>query len=380
MKKYISLLMSVILAVTLTGCWDNMEYENMALIRTIGFDIDTNREYILTVEFVKPEIKNKIQNQVGEIRTGKGITVAEALNNLQKETRNEVFLGYTAVIIISQEIKNEKLKNILDFLYITPDVRESVYIGSSKGKAADIITKGVTTDMLVGDQIQEYFKSLPRTGNSFSVRLAELVQMIVKSGIEPVLPEIEISKQGHVKVSEMVIYKGFENVGILNEEESRAWGVITGKRVHPLVSIYPILSNEKEPVLLEVKLRESKTKIKVKIENGLPAVNISVKTNVGTHGYSDPNKPMTQDMLNLYQNTLEEHIKRNIETTIKKAQKDLHCDIFGIGLKVYQQHRKEWKGLYEKDWNKIFSQIPINIEVHATIQNSGMVLSPLLEK
>ena len=68
---------------------------------------------------------------------------------------------------------------------------------------------------------------------------------------------------------------------------------------------------------------------------------------------------------------LSESIRSDIEAALKKGQKDLESDIFGFGFALFRKDWKLWRTEYEKNWDKIFPDVPVTINVQAKITNTG---------
>jgi spore germination protein KC len=76
----------------------------------------------------------------------------------------------------------------------------------------------------------------------------------------------------------------------------------------------------------------------------------------------------------LTENT-ENTIKREIETTIRKAQA-LGADIFGFDSCFYRSYPREWMTL-EPKWGEVFRNIRVETDVTVTIKGSGNLAKPL---
>lgn len=81
----------------------------------------------------------------------------EAFDNLQSIVPEELFLGYTTTVIISEEAAKQQLRNIMDYLFITPSIRESVFVVLTKEKPENILHTSVgKTEVLVGEVLVDF--------------------------------------------------------------------------------------------------------------------------------------------------------------------------------------------------------------------------------
>lgn len=72
----------------------------------------------------------------------------------------------------------------------------------------------------------------------------------------------------------------------------------------------------------------------------------------------------------------EESLKDNIKRVIKKVQNDYGSDIFGFGSIVKGDMPYVWKDI-EKDWEKIYKALDVNVNVDINITNSALVVKPV---
>ncbi|WP_169089094.1 Ger(x)C family spore germination C-terminal domain-containing protein [Paenibacillus sp. PL91] len=89
---------------------------------------------------------------------------------------------------------------------------------------------------------------------------------------------------------------------------------------------------------------------------------------------------ITPEILRACEKELEDKVKKELEATITKAQKEFKSDFLGIGQIFYQQHRKEWKTKFKPKWDEAFPEIPIHVDVKIKILNSGTKVVPLSEQ
>ena len=65
-------------------------------------------------------------------------------------------------------------------------------------------------------------------------------------------------------------------------------------------------------------------------------------------------------------------LKNDITDAIAKAQNEYRSDIFGFGEEVRRADRQYWKK-HKYEWNDIFSEVPVHVEVKSNIRRTGKV-------
>lgn len=379
-SKWIRLILSMVILAACTGCWDYMEYENMALVRAIGIDIDKNGKVLLTYEIINTRKQEKGGNS-NEVIQGTGKTLPEAFDNIQTVVPGELFLGYVTTVIISEGAAKQQLKNIMDIFFITPSIRESVFLVITKENPEHILNMPVEkTGLLVGEALVDFFKATTRVGVSFPVRLREFNKMLMSEGVEPVAPLVKLNGDGKISVSDIVVFKGFKLSGVLDGKESKGLGRIVNQNIQELSPVSITAPDSGASVSAVFRLQDNKTDIKIKSGQTVPEVFISTKASATMVQFNGNIGAITQEILRECEKGLESNVKKELEAAITKAQKEFKSDFLGIGSYFYQQHRKEWKANFKPKWDEVFPKVPIHVNVKIKILNSGTKLIPLIEQ
>lgn len=377
-SKYIRLILSIVILIACTGCWDYMEYESMALVRAIGIDIDKNGKVLLTYEIIKTQKQGKEGGNSNEVVQGIGKTVPEAFDNMQTIVPGELFLGYATTVIISEGAAKQQLKNIMDLLFITPNIRESIFLVFTKEKPENILNMSV--EKTVGETLMDFFKVTTRVGVSFPVRLREFNKMLMSEGVEPVAPLVKINGDGKLKMSDTVVFKGFKLAGVLDGNESKGLGRLSNIKIQELSSVSITVPDTGASVSAVFRLEDNKSKIKIKGGHEVPEVFISTKATATMMQFSGNVGAITPEILHECEKELEVNVKKELEAAISKAQKEFKSDFLGIGQIFYQQHRKEWKVKFKPKWDEVFPEVPFHINVKIKVLNSGTKVIPLSEQ
>ncbi|QGQ96085.1 Ger(x)C family spore germination protein [Paenibacillus psychroresistens] len=380
-SKYIRLFLSIVILTAFTGCWDYIEFESMALVSAIGIDLDKKGEFLLSCEIIRTQKQGKEGKKSKDVVQGTGKTVPEALANLQTLVPEELFLGYTSAIILSEDAAKQQLKNIMDYLFITPSIRDSVFLVITKENAEKILNMPLgKTGLLVGESLLEFFKVTNRIGASIPVRLREFNKLLLTEGVEPIAPLIKINREGKLMVSDMVVFKGYKLVGMLDGNESKGLGRITNKKIQEISSVSISVPDIGASVSAVFRLKDGKSNIKIKMGDEAPDVFITTSVNATMLQFGGNTGAITQEILRACEKDLEGNVKKELEAAIAKAQKEVKSDFLGIGLKFYQQHRKEWKVKFKPKWREVFPEVPIHVNVKIKILNSGTKVIPLSEQ
>ncbi|WP_411680289.1 Ger(x)C family spore germination protein [Clostridium thailandense] len=408
-----------------TGCWDYAEYQQIAQIYSVGIDFEKeNNDIIVTLQYIstgKTQGGKVSESITGAAYSAKAKTLIDAVNKLQEATPGNLFFSYLQVLVIGEDAATYILKDIISHIERTPSIRNSAYVIITPGKAEGLIsTVDPFNPIASGKKIHNLLTGYPNGGSTFQVTIHEFIQMLVKPGIESVASRVvstgyknktlqesakvlggthedvkfHLQNEGNFRAFGLAAFKGDKFVGWLDDNESLGLSWIKGKKIKTYKSTKTdeevnfstysknITFNADVKKILYFYITDSKSKIKVQINDKNPEININVKVEAALRKYytGEGSEYLTPDIVNSMERKLENSIKSDIMTVIQKGQKELKTDIFGFGFNLYRQHPKEWHRNYENTWEEIFPDIPIKVNVDAKINNTGTNIRRLFIK
>jgi spore germination protein KC len=81
-----------------------------------------------------------------------------------------------------------------------------------------------------------------------------------------------------------------------------------------------------------------------------------------------------REVIKEYERKGEQELEKEIKDGIIVAQK-LESDVFGFGEILRNTHPNIWRK-YKQQWNKLFSQAKVNVQVNLNIEGTGMRIKP----
>ncbi|MWC27163.1 Ger(x)C family spore germination protein [Paenibacillus sp. MMS18-CY102] len=376
----------VVAMMFVSGCWNRREMNDLAIAVAYGID-KAGDHYRLTVQVVDP---GEVASQKGSSdRTpvttyqATGETIFEALRRLTKVSPRKIYNSHLRMLVISEKVAVDGIGNVLDFVSRNHEHRADFYVVIAKDTTAANTLKILTH--LESIPANQMFSSLEASERSWAptsaITLDELIDDIVSSGKQPAVTGLRIkgsqtageSKENvnEIASSTQLIYNGLavfkkdKLLGWLNEEESKAYNYIQDNVDSTVGVVYcPNGGN----AALEV--MRSDTKVKGKLEDGKPFIDISVRmrANVGEVRCSiDLSKEASIKQLEQNGNR---KVQRFIEQAIATVQNKYKVDIFGFGEVMHREQPKYWKAVRD-DWDAQFQKLAYRVNVDIRIRYLG---------
>ena len=390
-RRILHLIGIIFISLLLTGCWDKREINELAIATAISID-KKDDEYQVAAQVVLPtelSMKGGMGSSPVTLYEASGESVNEAIRKLTQVSPRFIYLGHLRVVVISEELAKEGIATTVDFLSRGWELRSDFYMIVSKERdAKEILNVQTSLEQIPANELFNILHtSEVNHSSTVGVNFFEMKTNLQREGKEGVLTGVEIlgdpkkgsSKQNvemivpeaKIKFKELAVFKEDKLVGWLDEQESKGYNEVTNQ-VKSTIELVSCPDGGK--VSIHTKKYNSKIKSKATSNNPEIEIKVDIVANLGEVSCDiDLTKEKTVEML---EQEYEKEIKKDIEETIKVVQQNYQSDIFGFGAAIYKQNPQEWKKV-KANWDEIFAELPVNVEVDTQISHFGSILNPV---
>lgn len=384
----------VLCAFLLGGCWDQRELSTITVITGMAVDKGKDGKYRLSVEGINAqELNAKTSSGYAPslVLSLEGNTVSELTQKMSiKGSRNLVY-SHMRTLIISKELAREGMLQFLDYLERNREIRDDFNILIARnGKAEDILRVTYpfqkSTSLKLHSQLETMVKNW---GGDPDVRLNEVISAWRSAGRQPVMAAValqgnpkkgisvdnmkKLTPDALVVLDSLAVFKKEKLLGFLSLTDSRNYLWIEDNLKHTAMSVACGKNRN-----IAVQFYNSKARTKARIQFGKPVIHLNVRTESyldGTQCKDDLKKVAT---FKKYEKLIEKEIKKNLETTIKKAQQKYRVDIFGFGEVAMQQDYRNFKKI-KSHWDESFTDAELYVHVKVNLRRSGIRTKTLLK-
>ena len=378
MKK----LLIIPLVLLLTGCWNYRELNQLAITTGIAVDKE-NDNYKITIMIANSKKNSGSDGSItpsAAVYDGTGKTIYEAFKDTSLSVSKQIYLSHIDILVLSEEIAENNLTDVIDFLFRYPQTRNNFYLILAKDKKAGDILK-VTTPLETFPS-QNLAKNLEITdklqGYTYTVDFTDFTKSLVSEGINPVLPSVTLigdTKEGnkeenveqnepstYLKLDMLGLFKNNKFVAWANPDQSKGINIINNK----IYVLGVIIDYQGEKIVTEITEMETNFKVeynKVKITIDTTGAIQEINANVDLY---DPKT--IEEIKNVDIEKIKEYVNDAID--LAKINK---TDIFGFGNYVYKNNPKKWNEIKDKWDDEIFPNLEIEIEVNLKLQAKGSI-------
>ncbi|HOJ09571.1 MAG TPA: Ger(x)C family spore germination protein [Clostridiales bacterium] len=159
----------------------------------------------------------------------------------------------------------------------------------------------------------------------------------------------------------------YNMTGWLNRSETDALNWITGKVEEGSVEFKE--SKSSETIVYDVD--RVKTKIKPEILEGKISFTVDMKME-GTlvEDWLMTADAFKEEFIKDMEMNAEKEVRRILEKTLEKLQKELKTDVAGFGKQLSIKYPRYWNDIKD-NWEEIFSDVPINLDLKVYIRDFG---------
>lgn len=383
MKKPYILFIFIILITS--GCQSYRELNDLAIATAVSIDyIDDKNEFEIITQVVNT-VKQQDASSSGEPAfvnfTSTAPTIWEAFRKTTVESPRKIYASQIQLLILSENIVNNHLDEVLDFFTRNPEIRSELNIAVAKNNdALKSITIQTLLDNLSSSNILSSLElTSKKDGISEIVTLNDLTNMYLNPYQEIVLPSIIIEgniNEGNSEENKTsTIYKASAKIGTtcitkdnkiityLDNNTSKYLSLIRGK-----IGNYIIKYNFKdgyvafEPNNIKVNTKADlkKNKITISIEGFTRVYEI-------TSNYDIQDNKKAKELQDFFNKKTEE----DILNTFNYIRTEYNTDIFKFRDLYYKKDPNYFKKNYNNWYEETFPNLELEVKSNIKLYEKG---------
>ncbi|MFC3750120.1 Ger(x)C family spore germination protein [Paenibacillus sp. GCM10012306] len=390
LKQGCSLSLLLAVCLLLSSCWSSSPIEDVNMEAGVALDIadETETEQDFAQKGGEYPKRNKVsctyqflipQGAIGSKKEGAqsknyynatqtGDSIFEAVRELSLRSNRLPIGHHLKTIVIGEELaRTTKLSELIEFFSRDNDIRPSVLLLISKGKAREVFR-----DSLPG-QTPAFVLNGTFNNRKRITRIWEPVSMAKVVGplhghTSFVLQNVIVSGK-ETKFSGVAVIKGTTGKlgGFLDEGELDGLIWITGKGKGGAVKTYNPDNNK----LVTYEITDMDSKIKPSVKGDKISFHVSMESEGRiAEAYIAGGERLQDGTLKQVRKAIEKKVQDIAESTVHKLQYELQADVAGFGKSLQIQYPSVWNKV-KGDWDEVFSNVPVTYEVKLNIEDYG---------
>ena len=232
MKKIIL----IILLLTLSGCYDYKEINDLAIITAIGVDYK-DEEYKITLEVLNDQNDKDSGKIKAYTKTGSDKSLAKALEKAADLLSDQANYTHVKLLILSDTITDGKFQNIIDFFMRSTYFRENFYVISSMDTEPEkILEKNTDENPVASTTIINLLASQDYSSNSGVLKtFDQIVEETLAFGKDTCFSNITLDDE-QFRVDGLSIFDKYEYKDTISNEFATIYNILTNDFYRPIYS------------------------------------------------------------------------------------------------------------------------------------------------
>lgn len=363
------LILMTVSLMLLSGCGEFKDIDKMVFVSMIGIDQtnDSKKPYKIILKLYVPtsSFRQSSTPQYSYL-IKEGETLAEIISILESHTDKELDFGHSKMIVIGEEmLKNEKNKEILDFLIRRPDIQMISYVGMGRPNAEEILKFVPKGETALQPTLFNYFDN-DGAESSYIITsfLFDFRRRLKAEDISPILPIIEIDKPtSHFIVDKSIVLEEDKPPYELDSQKTMLVKMLSGDAKNIFFSV----NRENEHFVARLDNIKVNYNLK-KGENNNLSLNVKIKL-VGI--ITESKKNLSNKELPRYSKLLEEEMKEEVEQLIHELKNEGY-DPIGFGLR-YNAYTLPKNRMDSKEWMEAYKNAELKVTAKSSLKSTGSV-------
>lgn len=397
--KLIKILFFVVICLSLTGCYDKTELDNLAYVIGIGLDVgeaqngeddDNDGENLNITYQIAIPVKIAGENNSSGKETYTTYTVSASSLFMGNSIVNtmaskEINLSHINIILYSEEIAKKGLSGHINGLLGNTDIRPKTPVAICRGKASDffnqitpvletnparyyssILSSFNYTDESIGSELISFYSNAQSIDREASTVIGEISS-------EELNDSDSNENKDKAVFKGLAVFKAGTMIGEIPPKITDAHLLLTNALKRGNVTVK---DPEDENSIATATIRQyTPTKINVDVKDKVPKVDITLFINAHFEASNSTTDYLNPENKLKLKKVIQEKITSNIYEYLNEIKK-LDSDIVGIG-KYAKVKCLTWEDYEDLHWQEIFKNSEFNVKVEVDLDISRIVFHKL---
>lgn len=368
----------------MTGCWDRIEINDVAIIIATAIDLEDDM-YRVTVQLPLPgpigDVNGGGGGTGGEenhyIDSATGRTLMEAIQTLQARMSRTLFSAHRRVIVVGETLARERgISELFDLIARNPENRLTTYMVISKGPGWQLLQMEPKLERFSGEALRELAKSRGVIPTNLK-DIAQSMNMAGKEGIALYVgakeSEKTLSASHELEVIGYAQFREDKMIDYFDDKTSSGLKYLRSDQVEQTIT-FPWQNSH-----ASVRIEETNIKIRPILQDGELEFRIEGKI----EGYlfedlTDVDMRLQRSMRKLNEETAKQ-IEQAIRSSIRKVI-DNQADSIGFGRILSRKYPRQWEDRYKADWPEPLKNAQFTVSIETEIDRLGRMTNNITDK
>ncbi|RKQ34260.1 Ger(x)C family spore germination protein [Oceanobacillus halophilus] len=353
----------------LTGCWNNEELDESALVHGLGINKAEDSLHF-SMEIIKPSKESSEGSASGEniIIEKEADTLIEAVRESIRDVKRRLHFDHNQLWVIGEKLAKDDMIGYLDLSRRDQMFRLNSYLFITEENPVDILETPTLYDDLSSTEIVSALEQTKHISGYTSVKMYDFFKAMegpIPNAYIPIIQTTEENNQPITSLNGTAVINDGKMVGKLTNHETNGLNVLFNKASGG----YSQLTMNGNKISIEI--NDSETTIEPVLKGNHLKAHIEVKI-LSTLADNTSKDTINKEWINQVEKKASDQIENHIHMTLDKLQQELKTDISGIGIETYRKYPQQWHHVQD-NWDDVFSKADITVDVDTVVQHQGLI-------
>jgi spore germination protein KC len=386
--KTIRALLLLVVLITLPGCWNRVELNEIAIISATAVDWEDG-EWVLTYQIIIPKaISGHSGGSNGaaiNVFSSRAENFRSAISKASQETSRQLYFSHNQIVIVGQDAARKGLGSLLEAYLRNQDSRETVNVFLSKSNARQLLEQLMPLEQNPGEAIHRMIGNEEANNSSFrQMTINDVLMDLLGSAQATGLPVLSLTGTGggtervqklgqtsspsKIRLSELGLIVGDKLVGWVDNRESSGinWLNNTVDRTTVGFACSDRKSAKKDSSIRVVRAESKRTPGYM---DGKWRIDVDIKAEGSLLEYNCKGDISKPDKIEAIERLIEEEI-RSTALSGWRAISASKADVVGFGNLIHKKYPKLWKQEVS-DWRETFPATTVSVNVSFNLSTTG---------
>ncbi len=359
MKRICQAVLSFLLVLTFTGCYDYREINDTAMVAGIAIDKGKDSAYTVSVEVIQPA-SSESSTPNAKVLKDNGNSVEDCLKRLVNAATKELHFSHCKLILFSDAIAQEGISDLVDYFLRNPEYRSDLFLALVSGsEASEMLSKGEKEQRISSyDYASVIENSFTETGSVPPTKLYQF-PMDGEFSILPVFANID----DKFSVSGSQGFRNGVKYAELDLRVTQSILLVSGE-----YRMGELLLKTDDGKDIPCQIRSVDTKKKISDGEDL-TVSVTIECDILLTTLPSVFDISSEEGMEKTEREISRLLTKKIKDDWDNAVKEGISDVFGLGIYVYRHAPKKYDAWKNKNENG--KVIQLNPECHVELANFG---------
>lgn len=390
-KRLVYVLLLLIAATTLTGCWNSREPKQLAIVMALGIDKAPGNKYKVTFQVansgqVAPGIVagGSAYGAPATVYSGTGSSIYEAIRQTSRKVPRQLFFAHIRLVVIGESLAKAGMQELFDFFDRSRETRLTAIVLVARGREAEKVVQTLTPlEKIPANAVMGKMEYSTRLwSENLTVYIDDVIRMMVSeenvllvSGVRLVGDLSQSARKFNVEQTSPAASINISGMAVMQDGKLKRWldgklarGVIWAR--NKMDSSVMTIDAMGKPKAVSIEVSRGKTKVKSQLAGNKLSFRYTINAEGSVSELQVPLDLSKPEAIDKLEKQWAEAIREEVMSAVKQAQSDKR-DILGLGQMFRREHPKQWRKL-KNDWSSAFADSEVTVTVHTEIRHQGL--------